>query len=559
MKTYLKSKLKYYAAALLFLVTSIMSGVSPLLVGQANAHIVPPSYPSNKVFVCKYVGKPNVDERLQTGNNPISVSVNAVAESPVTLGSYFADAQGQSFVLDWDSGQPDPDVSQCPAGRGVTVIAVPSTPATDDPCGSYNASWVVPSDTAQLDWSVNFFGWLSVQTKSGYVFADGTTSHNYGYVTDSNTPCPTRVSVPTKPNVTDPCGLNNATWVKPNDSVSISWNISSGHLVATTKTGYVFTDGTTTHDYGVAADSNVLCPPTPVSVPAMPAVNDPCGPANSTWVKPSDTTSVTWSISQSGHLIAATTTGFIFSDGKTTHDFGTAPDSGVACVKKVFVCKYVGTPGVDERLQTGQNPISVSVNAIQNNQWNGTVPGWFSDAHDRSYVLAYDNGQPTPDVSQCPAPQQPTQVNPGTVTFTDATCAAAGFYVVPSTTGVVYKDGAGTVLAAGNHAVIAGQNVTVTAYAATGYVLSGTGATSWTHTFVAASGCGGGQVLGDTTTTPATTPVVASATTTAKQLADTGTSVVLPTILAIAMTITSVGVLFGNRMQRKSATSDPTL
>ena len=27
---------------------------------------------------------------------------------------------------------------------------------------------------------------------------------------------------------------------------------------------------------------------------------------------------------------------------------------------KVFVCKYVGTPGVDERLQTGDNPISVS-------------------------------------------------------------------------------------------------------------------------------------------------------------------------------------------------------
>ncbi|MFY9227700.1 MAG: hypothetical protein WAO28_00005, partial [Candidatus Microsaccharimonas sp.] len=40
--------------------------------------------------------------------------------------------------------------------------------------------------------------------------------------------------------------------------------------------------------------------------------------------------------------------------------------------KKVFVCKYVGTPGVDERLQTGNNPISVSVNAIQNNQWDGT-------------------------------------------------------------------------------------------------------------------------------------------------------------------------------------------
>jgi hypothetical protein len=78
--------------------------------------------------------------------------------------------------------------------------------------------------------------------------------------------------------------------------------------------------------------------------------------------------------------------------------------------KKVFVCKYVGTPGVDERLQTGQNPISVSVQAIQHNEWNGVVPGYFSDAHHRSYVLAYDTGQAKPDVSTCPTPVGPPPV-----------------------------------------------------------------------------------------------------------------------------------------------------
>jgi hypothetical protein len=84
-----------------------------------------------------------------------------------------------------------------------------------------------------------------------------------------------------------------------------------------------------------------------------------------------------------------------------------AQQSQYPAPKKVFVCKYVGTPGVDERLQTGNNPISVSVNAIQHNHWDGTVPGWFSDAHDRSFVLAYDTGQPKPDVSSCPAAEQP--------------------------------------------------------------------------------------------------------------------------------------------------------
>jgi LPXTG-motif cell wall-anchored protein len=88
---------------------------------------------------------------------------------------------------------------------------------------------------------------------------------------------------------------------------------------------------------------------------------------------------------------------------------------------KVFVCKYVGTPHVDERLQTGQNPISVSTHAIQHNDWDGQVPGWFSDAHDRSYVLAYDVGQPEPDVDACPMPEGPTKITPPTL-HTDVVC-----------------------------------------------------------------------------------------------------------------------------------------
>lgn len=72
--------------------------------------------------------------------------------------------------------------------------------------------------------------------------------------------------------------------------------------------------------------------------------------------------------------------------------------------KKVFVCKYVGTPGDNERLQTGQNPISVSVNSIKN--YHG-VGSYFNDSQGRSYVLAENNRQPKPDVSACPAPDVP--------------------------------------------------------------------------------------------------------------------------------------------------------
>ena len=86
--------------------------------------------------------------------------------------------------------------------------------------------------------------------------------------------------------------------------------------------------------------------------------------------------------------------------------------------RKVFVCKYVGTPGVDERLQTGQNPISVSVNAIPA---GASVGAYFADAQGRSLVIAFDTGQGDPD---CPTPQNPTTTTSSSTTSTTTTDAA---------------------------------------------------------------------------------------------------------------------------------------
>ena len=126
----------------------------------------------------------------------------------------------------------------------------------------------------------------------------------------------------------------------------------------------------------------------------------------------------------------------------------TATPPAKAGSEKVYVCKYVGTPGVDERLQTGNNPIEVSVNAIQNNQWDGTVPGWFSDAHDRSYVLGYVPMSPEPTSADCPkpdSPEEPTRVTPVPPTLTDPTCTAAGSLTIPvQPEGVVVTPAAGT-------------------------------------------------------------------------------------------------------------------
>ena len=90
---------------------------------------------------------------------------------------------------------------------------------------------------------------------------------------------------------------------------------------------------------------------------------------------------------------------------------------------KDYVCKYVGTPGVDERLKNGNDGLVwVDSHASQ-----GT---WFKDAQGRSFVLLANVPRlPKPDASQCPVPEiihataslnlvDPTCDNENTATFT---------------------------------------------------------------------------------------------------------------------------------------------
>lgn len=120
---------------------------------------------------------------------------------------------------------------------------------------------------------------------------------------------------------------------------------------------------------------------------------------------------------------------------------GPPDDAGV----KVFVCKYIGTPGADERLQTGQNPIDVSVNAIPD---YAGVGSYFADAQGRSYVLgpehAANENVDEPDVSLCPGgdppPGDPPPADPGAtigITCDEITFAFSGF---PEGTNVVELD-----------------------------------------------------------------------------------------------------------------------
>jgi len=116
--------------------------------------------------------------------------------------------------------------------------------------------------------------------------------------------------------------------------------------------------------------------------------------------------------------IATTTTQAATTTTATTLPATTTTASSATSIpRKVWVCKFVGTPGVDERLQTGQNPISVSVNAIPGGAFIGAE---FADRQGRSLVIAFDDGGPEPSVDQC-RPTPPTTTIPATTTTQPAT------------------------------------------------------------------------------------------------------------------------------------------
>jgi hypothetical protein len=100
------------ARRLLSISTASTIAAVGLVALSAPAYAQPVSADS-KVWVCKYVGKPGVDERLKGGKNPIEVnghSVDQDKDGMIEVGDQFADAQGRSVVVKIDGKEPDADI-----------------------------------------------------------------------------------------------------------------------------------------------------------------------------------------------------------------------------------------------------------------------------------------------------------------------------------------------------------------------------------------------------------------------------------------------------------------
>jgi len=141
-------------------------------------------------------------------------------------------------------------------------------PGVEDPCGTNNASWIVPGDTETLDWELADNGDLVVTILAeDTVFAGtGETTHNYGPPEETNTDyCPKEeVDLPAEPEVYDPCDPGNAEWVVPEDTEVLDWELTeNGDLVVSIIPGNTVFTGTkdTTHNFGQPEETNTeACP-----------------------------------------------------------------------------------------------------------------------------------------------------------------------------------------------------------------------------------------------------------------------------------------------------------
>ena len=116
----------------------------------------PPKDNDTWVFVCKYVGIPNVNETLKEGKQPIRV------KSSATVGSYFNDAQGRSYVLDTstnaNTGQGNEYLGDKTCPSGVVTPTPVAHLSYDITCDEHDAVVVTIDNTGNAAGSVTLQG-----------------------------------------------------------------------------------------------------------------------------------------------------------------------------------------------------------------------------------------------------------------------------------------------------------------------------------------------------------------------------------------------------------------
>ncbi len=300
----------------------------------------------HKVWVCKYVGKPGVDEELKSGKQPISVDASATDGTGV--GGYFNDAQGRSFVVAIDDGSGSPGASACPAPDGGPVVeedasasvsTVPATCASGEVLeygGIENASFSGTADGAEGPGSYD----VTATADAGHAFAGGDTTREFSGSLDgplSGADCagPQPSDETDTRDVEDAPDCSASTVTIQHQERTRSYELDGDTWVPGSWSEWT-TVGTDTRSATVAE-----CPPpvTKVAIPDMPATLDPCNGAgvtnNVAWAGslPASNAQVSWSEDPDTHVRTASLVGDAeWTDGsKDPKVYALPSDDGRAC------------------------------------------------------------------------------------------------------------------------------------------------------------------------------------------------------------------------------------
>ncbi len=308
----------------------------------------------HKSYVCKYVGTPYVDERLQTGDNPIFVDNHSLLghDGTTYVGQEFSDKHGKSVVIvaNTEKLDPEPGLGDCPPAHGPKQIPLPN-PNFIDLCGPDNAEWEVPVDTDEIVWTLKPGGQLVAETTQGYEFTDGTTKHNFGKAPDSGKACPVLKQPPAPVVKKDKCGVTHDTYRIPSASgvtyyvngveVAAGVHSTNGELIVTVSAVAEDGSGYTKDNSWSLQFTDVPCEeegPMPVQYP-KPTVEVVCGPNNDIVTVPLSGNHITYTSKgwKNGKFVvtAVTDKGYYFqgTDGKTKlvwkfHDHNTECGGG---------------------------------------------------------------------------------------------------------------------------------------------------------------------------------------------------------------------------------------
>lgn len=146
---------------------------------------------------------------------------------------------------------------------------------------------------------------------------------------------PKSVAIPAKPAKIDECGISGDSIAAQAQIEGVTWNIGpvvdgKATATATTASGYVFTDGTTSKTW----DYTFTNEPCPIAAPVAPTFTEQCGLAGDAVVLPAAVEQVNWNVvgdPTTGGLVTVTAVadaGYAFpADAKTvfTHTFTDEP------------------------------------------------------------------------------------------------------------------------------------------------------------------------------------------------------------------------------------------